>query len=132
MKLPLAQAHALVKMIICGAVFGAVYVFAAYALGAVTDAEKMEFRATLSRFRHEGVAPGKVTRDRRNNRLSESLKGTQQPTIKPPHPTSPRALINRRAKRPTPIGQAAKRVSRSRPAPDCFSTAERRDRTPNR
>ena len=49
-KLPLAQAHAPVKMIICGAVFGAVYVFAAYALGAVTDAEKMEFRATLSRF----------------------------------------------------------------------------------
>jgi hypothetical protein len=49
-KLPLAQAHALVKIIICGAVFGSVYVFAAYALGAVTDDEKMEFRATLSRF----------------------------------------------------------------------------------
>lgn len=49
-KLSLAQAHAPVKIIICGAVFGAVYVFAAYAFGAVTDAEKMEFRATLSRF----------------------------------------------------------------------------------
>jgi O-antigen/teichoic acid export membrane protein len=49
-KLPLAQAHAPVKMIICGAMFGVAYVFAAYLLGAVTDAEKMEFRATLSRF----------------------------------------------------------------------------------
>jgi hypothetical protein len=49
-KLPLAQAHTLVKLVICGAVFGAVYIFAAYALGAVTDAEKMEFRATMSRF----------------------------------------------------------------------------------
>jgi O-antigen/teichoic acid export membrane protein len=49
-KLPLAQAHTLVKLVICGAVFGAVYIFAAYALGAVTGAEKTEFRATLSRF----------------------------------------------------------------------------------
>jgi O-antigen/teichoic acid export membrane protein len=49
-KLALAQAHASVKIIICGAVFGAAYVFAAYTLGAVTDAEKVEFRATLARF----------------------------------------------------------------------------------
>jgi O-antigen/teichoic acid export membrane protein len=49
-KFSLAQAHAPVKIIICGAVFGAAYVIAAYASGAVTDAEKMEFRATLSRF----------------------------------------------------------------------------------
>jgi O-antigen/teichoic acid export membrane protein len=53
-KLPLSQAYAPVKMIICGAVFGAVYVFAAYALGAVTDAEKAEFRDTLSRFMSRG------------------------------------------------------------------------------
>ncbi|HEY9433761.1 MAG TPA: lipopolysaccharide biosynthesis protein [Blastocatellia bacterium] len=53
-KLPLAQAHTLVKLVICGAVFGAVYIFAAYALGAVTDAEKMEFRATMSRFLPRG------------------------------------------------------------------------------
>jgi len=53
-KLPLANAHALVKMVLCGAVFGAVYVFAAYMLGAVTDAEKAEFRATLSRFLPRG------------------------------------------------------------------------------
>ncbi|HKQ80557.1 MAG TPA: oligosaccharide flippase family protein [Blastocatellia bacterium] len=50
MKLPLVDAHTLVKMLICGAVFGAVYIFAAHVLGAVTDAEKAEFRATLSRF----------------------------------------------------------------------------------
>jgi len=49
-KLQLAQAHTLAKMVVCGAVFGAAYVFAAYALGAVTDAEKTEFRAALSRF----------------------------------------------------------------------------------
>jgi O-antigen/teichoic acid export membrane protein len=49
-KLPLAQAHTLVKLVVCGAVFGAVYIFAAYAFGAVTGAEKMEFRATMSRF----------------------------------------------------------------------------------
>ena len=49
-KLALEQAHASVKIIICGAVFGTVYVFAAYAFGAVTDAEKMDFRAMLSRF----------------------------------------------------------------------------------
>jgi O-antigen/teichoic acid export membrane protein len=49
-KLQLAQAHTLAKMAVCGAVFGAAYVFAAYALGAVTDAEKTEFRAALSRF----------------------------------------------------------------------------------
>jgi hypothetical protein len=49
-KFALAQTYAPVNMIICGAVFGAVYVFAAYGLGAVTDAEKTEFRATLSRF----------------------------------------------------------------------------------
>jgi O-antigen/teichoic acid export membrane protein len=53
-KLTLAQAYAPVNMIICGAVFGAVYVFAAYALGAVTDAEKAEFRDTLSRFMSRG------------------------------------------------------------------------------
>jgi O-antigen/teichoic acid export membrane protein len=53
-KLPLAQAHALVKMVLCGAVFGAVYVCAAYAFGAVTDAEKTEFRAALSRFMARG------------------------------------------------------------------------------
>jgi len=49
-KLPLAQAHTPVKLVLCGAAFGAVYIFAAYALGAVTDAEKTEIRATLSRF----------------------------------------------------------------------------------
>jgi O-antigen/teichoic acid export membrane protein len=49
-KLQLAQAHTLAKMAVCGAVFGAAYVFAAYALGAVTDAEKTEIRAALSRF----------------------------------------------------------------------------------
>jgi O-antigen/teichoic acid export membrane protein len=49
-KLPLAQASAPVKLVLCGAVFGAVYIFAAYALGAVTDAEKTEIRAALSRF----------------------------------------------------------------------------------
>src|SRR5262252_1375159 len=37
-----------------GAVFGAVYIFAAYALGAVTDAEKTEIRDTLSRFLSRG------------------------------------------------------------------------------
>jgi O-antigen/teichoic acid export membrane protein len=50
MKLPLAHSHILVKMLLCGAVFGSVYIFAANAFGAVTDAEKAEFRATLSRF----------------------------------------------------------------------------------
>ncbi|MBO0726267.1 MAG: hypothetical protein J2P52_11755, partial [Blastocatellia bacterium] len=50
MKLPLAHAHTLVKMALCGAAFGVVYIFAAYALGAVTDEEKAEFRAALSRF----------------------------------------------------------------------------------
>ncbi|HEU0180190.1 MAG TPA: oligosaccharide flippase family protein [Blastocatellia bacterium] len=54
MKLPLAHAHTLVKMVLCGATFGAVYIFAAYALGAVTDAEKAEFRAALSRFLPQG------------------------------------------------------------------------------
>jgi O-antigen/teichoic acid export membrane protein len=54
MKLPFAQAHALVKLVLCGAVFGAVYIFAAYALGALTDKEKAEFRATLSRFLPRG------------------------------------------------------------------------------
>jgi O-antigen/teichoic acid export membrane protein len=49
-KLLLAHAHMQVKMLFCGAVFGAVYIFSAYALGAVTDAEKAGFRATLSRF----------------------------------------------------------------------------------
>jgi len=49
-KLPLAQAHTLAKIVICGAAFGAVYLFAAYALGAVTDKEKAEFRAAVSRF----------------------------------------------------------------------------------
>jgi hypothetical protein len=53
-KLTLAQTYMPVNMIICGAVFGVVYVFAAYALGAVTDAEKTEFRATLSRFMSRG------------------------------------------------------------------------------
>lgn len=53
-KLPLAHAHALVKMVLCGAVFGSVYVPAAYALGAVTFAEKAEIRATLSRFLPSG------------------------------------------------------------------------------
>src|SRR5215510_9975093 len=53
-KLQLAQAHTLAKMAVCGAVFGATYVFAAYALGAVTDAEKTEFRAALSRFMSRG------------------------------------------------------------------------------
>jgi O-antigen/teichoic acid export membrane protein len=53
-KLPLANAHALVKMVLCGAAFGAVYIFAAYALGAVTDEEKAEFRAMLSRFLPRG------------------------------------------------------------------------------
>jgi O-antigen/teichoic acid export membrane protein len=64
-KLPLAQAHTLVKLVLCGAVFGAVYIFAAYALGAVTDAEKTEFRATLSRFMSRG------SRDRRKFRTTE-------------------------------------------------------------
>src|SRR5262245_55961072 len=58
MKLPLADAHTLVKMLLCGAVFGAVYIFAAYALGAVTDAERAEFRATLSRFLSRRAAAG--------------------------------------------------------------------------
>jgi len=49
-KLPLAQTHALIKIVVCGAVFCLIYVFAAYALGAVTCAEKAEFRATLSRL----------------------------------------------------------------------------------
>jgi O-antigen/teichoic acid export membrane protein len=53
-KLPLAQAPTLVRLVLCGAVFGAVYIFAAYALGAVTVAEKTEFRATLSRFLPRG------------------------------------------------------------------------------
>src|SRR5215813_3543830 len=53
-KLPLAHAHTLVKMVLCGAAFGAVYIFAAYAFGAVTDAEKAEFRAALSRFLPRG------------------------------------------------------------------------------
>src|SRR5262245_46364184 len=53
-KIPLAHAHTLVKMVLCGAAFGAVYIFAAYALGAVTDAEKVEFRAALSRFLPRG------------------------------------------------------------------------------
>src|SRR5262245_10442215 len=53
-KLQLAQAHTLAKMVVCGAVFGAAYLFAAYALGAVTDAEKTEFRAALSRFMSRG------------------------------------------------------------------------------
>ncbi|HEV2665293.1 MAG TPA: hypothetical protein VG324_10295, partial [Blastocatellia bacterium] len=53
-KLPLAHAHMPVKMLLCGAVFGAVYIFAANAFGAVTDAEKAEFRATLSRFMPPG------------------------------------------------------------------------------
>jgi O-antigen/teichoic acid export membrane protein len=49
-KFQLAQAHTLARLVICGAVFGAVYVLAAYASGAVTDAEKSEFRDALSRF----------------------------------------------------------------------------------
>jgi O-antigen/teichoic acid export membrane protein len=49
-KLPLAQAYTPVKLVLCGGVFAAVYIFAVYALGAVTDAEKTEIRATLSRF----------------------------------------------------------------------------------
>src|SRR5262245_8743370 len=49
-KLPFAGAHALVKMLLCGAVFGAVYIFAACVFGAVTDEEKAGFRAALSRF----------------------------------------------------------------------------------
>ncbi|MGH9752302.1 MAG: lipopolysaccharide biosynthesis protein [Blastocatellia bacterium] len=53
-KLSVANAHALVKLVLCGAAFGAVYIFAAYALGAVTDVEKAEFRATLSRFLPRG------------------------------------------------------------------------------
>jgi O-antigen/teichoic acid export membrane protein len=54
MKLPLAHASMPVKMLLCGAVFGAVYIFAAYALGAVTDKEKAEVRAALSRFLPRG------------------------------------------------------------------------------
>jgi len=53
-KLQLANAHTLVQLVLCGAVFGAVYIFAACALGAVTDAEKAEFRAALSRFLPRG------------------------------------------------------------------------------
>ncbi len=53
-KLQLPQAHTLAKMAVCGAVFGAAYVFAAYALGAVTDAENTEFHAALSRFMSRG------------------------------------------------------------------------------
>jgi O-antigen/teichoic acid export membrane protein len=49
-KFPLAHALAPVRLVLCGAVFGAVYIFAAYALGAVTGAEKTEIRAALSRF----------------------------------------------------------------------------------
>jgi O-antigen/teichoic acid export membrane protein len=49
-KFQLAQAHTMARLVICGAVFGAVYVLAAYASGAVTDAEKAEFRDALSRF----------------------------------------------------------------------------------
>jgi O-antigen/teichoic acid export membrane protein len=49
-KLPLARAGAPVKLILCGAVFGAVYIFAAYALGAVTGEEKAEISAMLARF----------------------------------------------------------------------------------
>jgi O-antigen/teichoic acid export membrane protein len=49
-KLPLAQSRTPVKLVLCGAVFGAVYIFAAYALGAVTDAEKTGIRAALSRL----------------------------------------------------------------------------------
>jgi O-antigen/teichoic acid export membrane protein len=54
MKLTLDHSHTLVKILICAAVFGAVYVFAAYTLGAVTDAEKAGFRSTLSRFFSRG------------------------------------------------------------------------------
>ncbi|MBO0724751.1 MAG: lipopolysaccharide biosynthesis protein [Blastocatellia bacterium] len=53
-KLPLAESSALVKMALCGAVFGSIYIFAAYALGAVTEAEKTEIRDTLSRFLSRG------------------------------------------------------------------------------
>ncbi|MBO0861799.1 MAG: lipopolysaccharide biosynthesis protein [Chloracidobacterium sp.] len=49
-KLMLTQASAPVRIILCGAVFGAVYIFAAYTLGAVTDDEKAYIRETLSRF----------------------------------------------------------------------------------
>jgi len=54
MKFPLEHTHALVKMLICGAVFGVVYGFAAYSFGAVTDADKAGFRATLSRRSSRG------------------------------------------------------------------------------
>jgi O-antigen/teichoic acid export membrane protein len=54
MKLGVAHARAPVKILLCGAVFGTVYIIAAYALGAVTDKEKVEFRATLSRFLPRG------------------------------------------------------------------------------
>jgi O-antigen/teichoic acid export membrane protein len=54
MKLAVAHSRMPVKMLLCGAVFGAVYIFAANALGAVTDQEKTEFRATLSRFLPRG------------------------------------------------------------------------------
>jgi hypothetical protein len=47
-KFPLAHAIAPVRLVLCGAVFGAVYIFAAYTLGAVTGAEKTEIRAMLS------------------------------------------------------------------------------------
>ena len=47
-KLPLARAGAPVKLVLCGAAFGTVYIFAAHALGAVTSEEKMEIRAILS------------------------------------------------------------------------------------
>jgi O-antigen/teichoic acid export membrane protein len=53
-KLPLASASAPVRMVLCGAAFGAVYIFAAYALGAVTDAEKREIRDALSRLLSRG------------------------------------------------------------------------------
>lgn len=48
MKLPLKHSPTPVKILLCAAVFGAVYLFAAYAFGAVTDAEKAGFRAKLS------------------------------------------------------------------------------------
>src|SRR5215510_2724543 len=54
MKFPLEHTHALVKMLICGAVFGVVYGFAAFSFGAVTDADKAGFRATLSRRSSRG------------------------------------------------------------------------------
>jgi O-antigen/teichoic acid export membrane protein len=54
MKLPLEHSHALVKILLCATAFGIVYVFAAYTFGAVTDAEKAGFRATLSRFSSRG------------------------------------------------------------------------------